>query len=216
MSNQAGSKRLIVAGAGGHGKVIADIAEKTGKYTHIAFLDDNTSKKTVLGYPIIGTMNFSDFQRETDEIIVAVGNAQVRKKLQEQYESMGLKIATLKHPAAVIGTNVSIGSGTVIMAGAVINCDTVIGKGNIINTCASVDHECRIEEFVHISVDAHLCGNVHVGKECWIGAGSVVINNKDICDNCMIGAGAVVVKHILVSGTYVGVPAKVVKDRDGE
>lgn len=209
MSNQTEVKRLIIAGAGGHGKVLADIAEKMGIYTYIAFLDDNENIKSVMGYPVIGTMDFSDFKKETDEIIVAVGNCYLRKKLQTRYESIGIKIATLIHPAAIIGTNVIIDSGTVIMPGVVINCDTSIGKGNIINTCASVDHECIIEEFVHISVGTHLCGNVRVGKECWIGAGSVISNNISVCSECMIGAGAVVVKNIEKSGTYVGVPVRV-------
>lgn len=209
MSNQTEVKRLIIAGAGGHGKVLADIADKMEIYKYIAFLDDNESIKSVMGYPVIGTMDFSDFQKETDEIIVAVGNCHIRKKLQTKYESIGIKIATLIHPTAIIGSNVIIDSGTVIMAGVVINCDASIGKGNIINTCASVDHECMIEEFVHISVGTHLCGNVHVGKECWIGAGSVISNNISVCSECMIGAGAVVVKNIEKSGTYVGVPVRV-------
>lgn len=204
-------RRLIIAGAGGHGKVVADIAKKMNRYTRIVFLDDNENVKNVLGYPVVGTMKFSDFQKEIDEVIVAVGNAQVRKKLQNQYEKMGVKIATLIHPQAIIGTNVVIGTGTVVMAGTVINCETNIGKGNIINTSASVDHECVTDEFVHISVGAHLCGNVQVGGGCWIGAGSVVSNNIQICSNCILGAGAVVVNNIEISGTYVGVPAKFIK-----
>lgn len=216
MDSELTCKRLIIAGAGGHGKVLADIADKMGIYAQIVFLDDNKNVKSVMGYPVIGTMEFSDFQTETDEIIVAVGNCHIRRKLQTKYEHMGIKIATLIHPTAIIGTNVTIDSGTVIMAGAVINCDAIIGKGNIINTCASVDHECIIKEFSHISVGTRLCGNVHVGNTCWIGAGSVISNNISICSDCIIGVGAVVVKDIEMPDTYIGIPAKIMKDKNGE
>ena len=117
-------------------------------------------------------------------------------------------IATLIHPSAVIGEEVSIGEGTVVMAGAVINPCTIIGDGCIVNTCASVDHDNNLEDFVHIAVGAHLCGTVCVGNKTWIGAGTVVSNNLSVCDDCTIGAGAVVVKNIEEKGTYVGVPAK--------
>ena len=92
------------------------------------------------------------------------------------------------------------------MAGAVINSDTVIGDGCIINTAASVDHDCMIENYVHVAVGAHLCGTVHVGKNTWIGAGATVSNNINICNDCMIGAGAVVTKDIHEEGIYIGVP----------
>ena len=97
------------------------------------------------------------------------------------------------------------------MAGAVINSGARIGTGCIVNTCASVDHDCNVGDYVHIAVGSHLCGTVSMGDETWIGAGAIVSNNISICSECMIGAGAVVVKDIKESGTYVGVPAKKVR-----
>ena len=98
------------------------------------------------------------------------------------------------------------------MAGAVINPGAQIGIGCIINTSSSVDHDCVVEDYVHISVGAHLSGTVRVGKGTWIGAGAIVSNNINICGGCMIGAGAVVIKDIAEPGTYVGVPAKKLRD----
>lgn len=92
-----------------------------------------------------------------------------------------------------------------------MNPGAVIGKGCIINTCASVDHDCRVEDFVHVSVGAHVAGTVRIGERTWVGAGATVSNNVRICDDCMIGAGAVVVKDIMERGTYVGVPAERIK-----
>ena len=81
------------------------------------------------------------------------------------------------------------------------------------NTCSSVDHDNSLGDFVHVSVGTHLAGTVKVGNHTWVGAGAVVSNNITITDSCMIGAGAVVVKDIVQSGTYVGVPARLIGDK---
>lgn len=199
------NKSIVIIGAGGHGKVIADIA-KLNHYDQILFLDDNTSIKTCVGYPVVGTIN-DMFNYPDSDFIIAIGNSSIRQKIQGELEAAGLSVVSLIHPNAVIGSNVSIGSGSVIMAGVVINTETKLGKGCIINTCASVDHECILHDYVHVSVGAHLAGQVVVGKQTWISAGATIINNISIVDNCMIGAGAVVVKSITEAGVYVGVPA---------
>lgn len=202
--------RLFIVGCSGHGKVIADIAIKQNKYDEILFLDDNPVADSCLGFPVTGNSTYGDIVSQ-DEIIVAIGNSEIRRRLQEQYEKRCLSMATMIHPDAVIGTAVKIGDGTVVMAGAVINSDSVIGKGVIVNTGATVDHDNIISDYVHISVGAHTAGNVTVGKAVWIGAGAVVSNNLCICDNVMIGAGTVVIRDIEEPGTYVGVPARKIR-----
>ena len=192
--------RLIIIGAGGHGKVIADIAIKNG-YKDIAFLDDNGEIKECAGFPVIGKIK--EVNSIDGDKIIAIGNAMIREKIQKE-----LEVITLIHPDAVIGRRVKIGDGTVVMAGAVINSDTVIGDGCIVNTSSSIDHDCMIDDYSHIAVGAHLCGTVKIGKGTWVGAGATINNNISICNECTIGAGAVVVKNIDVSGTYIGMPAQ--------
>lgn len=192
--------RLIIIGASGHGKVIADIAVKNG-YEDIVFLDDDESIKECAGFPVIG--KGQDAKALEGDKIVAIGNATIRERIQKEIETV-----TLIHPDAVIGRRVVLGKGTVVMAGAIINSDTVIGDGCIINTAASVDHDCVVEDYSHVAVGAHLCGTVHIGKRTWIGAGATVSNNIIICDNCMVGTGTVVISNIDAPGTYVGVPAR--------
>lgn len=201
-------KQLVIIGASGHGKVVADIAKKNG-YEEILFLDDNASVRTCGGYPVVGSSK--EIHAYHSDFAVAIGNAKIRKLLIERLEASKKNLPVLIHPNAVIGEEVHIKKGTVVVAGAVINPGTSIGKGCIINTCASVDHDCQLSDYVHISVGAHVAGTVSVGKSTWVGAGAVVSNNIEICSNCMIGAGAVVVKNIEESGTYVGVPAKRIK-----
>lgn len=196
-------KKLAIIGASGHGKVIADIAKKDG-YEEIVFLDDNEDIRECGGYPVVGKS--SEVLNIDANVIVGIGNAKIRKQIQESIPSE--KLTTLIHPNAVVAESVLLGAGTVVMAGAVINPGVVIGKGCIINTCASVDHDCKVGDYVHIAVGSHLCGTVSVGNDTWIGAGATVINNISICSECMIGAGTVVVHDILANGTYIGIPAK--------
>jgi sugar O-acyltransferase (sialic acid O-acetyltransferase NeuD family) len=199
-------KQLVIIGASGHGKVVADIARKNG-YEEICFLDDNESLTECGGYPVVGKS--SELNRFDCDIFVAIGNAKIRERILEELADKS--VPTLIHPNAVIGENVSIGLGTVVVAGAIINPGATIGKGCIINTGASVDHDCVINDFVHVSVGAHVAGTVEVGKGTWIGAGAVVKNNLNICSGCMIGAGAVVIRDISESSTYVGIPARKIK-----
>ncbi|NLU26610.1 MAG: acetyltransferase [Hungateiclostridium thermocellum] len=201
-------KRLIIIGASGHGKVVADIAVKMNKWQSIVFVDDDESIKMCMDIPVIGKTDDALKYKDEADFFVAVGNNATRERIQTKLEHEGASIATLVHPDAVIGYQVSVGIGTVIMAGAVINSSSTIGKGCIINTNSSVDHDCILEDYVHVSPGAILAGTVKVGKGSWIGIGSVISNNINICAGCMLGAGAVVIKDITEPGTYVGVPAR--------
>ncbi len=196
--------RLVIIGASGHGKVVADTALKCG-YQNIIFLDDNAEGE-LLGFPIVGRVPEAMTLNDGDtDFIIAIGNNITRKMIAEKYD---LNWVTLIHPAAVIGSDVQIGAGTVVMAMAVIQPDAVVGEHCIINTHSVVEHDNHIDNFVHICPRAALAGTVHVGECTQIGIGATIRNNISICDNCVIGAGAVVVKGIEESGTYIGVPVK--------
>jgi sugar O-acyltransferase (sialic acid O-acetyltransferase NeuD family) len=196
--------RLIIVGAGGHGKVIADNALKNG-YTDICFVDDK-SIGDCMGFPIVGgCADLNKLNNGKTDFIIGIGNSAIRKKIAEEYD---INWVTLIHPSAQIAVNVSIGRGTVVMAGAVVNVCATVGEQCIINTCAVVEHDNVIEDYVHISPNVALGGTVFVGKSTHIGIGASVCNNINICGDCMIGAGAVVSKNIVESGTYIGVPAR--------
>lgn len=200
--------KLLIIGASGHGKVVADIALKMNKWKSIAFLDDNEVLKAPIGLEVIGkAVNAFSYIADAD-IFVAVGNNNTREKIQEKLENEGGSIPLLIHPNSVIGTEVELGIGTVIMAGVAINSSTRIGKGCIINTGATIDHDNVLGDYVHISPGANLAGTVKIEKSTWIGIGCAVSNNVCITSDCIVGAGAVVVKDIIEPGTYVGVPAR--------
>ncbi|QUG86557.1 acetyltransferase [Bacillus nitratireducens] len=201
-------KTLLIIGASGHGKVIADIALKMNKWQSIAFLDDNENVKSSMGIEIIDKSTSISRYISDYEFFVGIGNNAIREKIQRQLEVEGASIPVLIHPSAVIGEQVYVEAGTVVMAGAVINCCTKIGKGCIINTASTIDHDNVIEDYVHISPGAHLAGTVKVGRGTWLGVGSIVSNNINVTSKCKIGAGAVIIGDITENGTYVGIPAK--------
>lgn len=198
-------KTLGIIGASGHGKVVADIAKKLG-YDEIVFFDDNKAVDYCGVYPVVGASQ--DIFHHNCDALVAVGNPGVRSWLMEELEREQKTLPVLVHPNAVVAEDVRLGAGTVVVAGAVVNPGAQIGKGCIINTCSSVDHDCIVEDYVHVSVGAHVAGTVLIGHHTWVGAGVTVSNNINICANCMIGAGAVVCKDIVEEGTYIGVPAR--------
>lgn len=200
-------KSVVIIGASGHGKVIADIVLKSGDRI-IGFLDDNPLLEgTFIGFPLLGTVEKYTSYLKDAEFVIAIGDASTRENIAKKLN--GVKWYTAIHPTAVISKiDVTIDEGTVVMANAVINSGSKIGKHCIINSSAVVEHDNWIEDYVHISVGAKLAGTVHVGKSTWIGVGASVSNNVEICAECMIGAGAVVVKDIKEAGTYVGVPVR--------
>ncbi|MBE7016133.1 MAG: acetyltransferase [Ruminococcaceae bacterium] len=198
------NNRLIIIGAGGHGRVIADNAYKNG-YKDISFIDD-FAEGLCMGYKIIGkTEDIEKYDDGKTDFVIGVGDNLTRRKLAERFS---VNWISLVHPSAQIAMDAVIGEGTVIMAGAVINAGAIIGKHCIINSSSIIEHDNTIGAFAHISPGVSLGGTVSVGEETHIGIGATVINNINICSGCIIGAGAVVISDIAHSGTYVGVPVK--------
>lgn len=200
------NKSIVIIGAGGHGKVIADIIQKSGDIVK-GFLDDAFEiDENFIGFPVLGKVR--DYKNYIEnQFIVAIGNAEIRERIVAKMVKVHWYTAI--HPDAVIaGFDTSIGEGSAVMANAVVNAGTKVGKHCIINSSAVVEHDNIIEDFVHVSVGAKLAGTVHIGKRTWIGIGATVSNNLNICQDCMIGAGAVVVKNVNKVGTYMGVPAE--------
>lgn len=203
------SKEIVIIGASGHGKVIADIVASSGNIVK-GFLDDDNDiqENEIIGFPVLGKI--ADYVNYKEcEFVIAIGNPSVRKSIAE---SLDVKWHTAIHPRAVVSKlDTTIGEGTVIMANAVVNPSAKIGKHCIINTGAIVEHDNVLCDFVHLSPNATLAGSVTVGECTHIGAGASTKQVLSITNNCVIGAGASVVKDITESGTYVGVPARKIK-----
>lgn len=193
--------KLLIIGAGGHGKVVADTAEASG-YLNIDFLDQSWPEHTKNGrWEIIGKPTKLDV-----EMFCAVGNNNIRALIFEEYQLNNSPV--LIHPSVILSPTVKMGPGTLVVAGSVVNADTLIGRGAILNTACSVDHDCMIGDFVHISPGAHLAGGVRVGDRTWIGIGAVVREGVRIGKNVIVAAGAAVVSDIEDCVRVGGVPAR--------
>ncbi len=200
------NRQLIILGAGGHGRVCAEVAELNG-YQKVIFLDD----KPVPGLPVAGTLEKIPEYIDNSSFFVAIGNNRIRKEYIELINKLGGDLITLIHPHSFVSKTASFGKGSVIMAGAVVQADAYIGSGVIINTCSSVDHDCHIGDYSHVAVGAHLAGAVLIGESTFIGASCAISNNLSITGGCIIGAGTAIIHDIKTPGTYVGVPARRVK-----
>lgn len=196
---------MILFGASGHAKVIIDSLEKSGQKVDCLVDADATITK-LQGYEVIFEGDFK--AKEGDEFIVSIGHNHIRKKVAEGLNStFGWAI----HPTAVLADDVSIGQGTVLMAGAIVNSSTEIGRHGIINTGATIDHDCILADYVHVSPNATLCGGIKVGEGTHIGAGATIIPNLKIGQWATIGAGTVVIEDVPDGATVVGNPGKVIK-----
>jgi len=203
---------LFIIGAGGHGKVVADISIKLNKFKNIAFLDDEKKiGSSIMKLKVEGKVDY-DFIKslnlEDNLFFVAIGNCEIRKKILNKLLSLKINIPILIHPNSSISKSSSIGIGTLVCAGAVIGPDSRIGKGAILNHLSVVDHDCNVGNYTHISPHSSISGNVRFGELSFLGPGARVVQGKKIGTNCIIGAGAVVLSDIPNNKTALGVPAK--------
>ena len=210
------TKTLIIIGAGGHGKVVADCARVTKQFANIQFLDGNYPELLhAANWDIVGHHeDYANFDDENTWYFIAIGSNTTRHKWQQTLLANGHKVATLIHPNACVAQDVVIGQGTLILAGCVINILSEIGDGCIINTGATVDHDCSLGEFSHLAPGVSLAGAVKLGVEVFIGIGSNIIQCLSIGDKSTIGAGSTVLQNIPANVTAVGTPAKVIKKHD--
>ena len=191
------SKNIAIIGAGGHGKVVGEIAS-LNSYKTINFFDDKANK--IKGFPFTISGSFNDLidnLNDYESFFVAIGENKVRFEMIESLKKYDLNIVNLLHPSSTVSKFSSLGVGTCIMANAVINAGTIIKEGVIINTSSSVDHDCLIEDYAHISPNSTLSGGVRVGKFTHLGSGTSVHPGINIGKNVKIGVGSKIFKDIL-------------------
>lgn len=203
------TKKLAIVGAGGHGKVVAELAEMRG-WGEIHFFDDSAITKQIHEKWLIkGTFSqLCSILQSYDGVIVAIGNNQVRQSMLMRLQNLDANLISLIHPNAFVSPNATLGLGTVVFANASINAFARIGVGVIVNTNSSIDHDCIIGDAVHVCPGVNLAGNVQIAEKAWIGIGSCVIQQISIGESAVIGAGSVVIRNVLAGAVVVGNPAR--------
>ena len=199
--------KVLVIGAGGHGQIVADILRASAQCDRtlefIGFLDDDRrgGRPDVLG-PLSAVRDVAH-----DAVIVAIGDNEMRARITVRLAADGERFATVRHPAAIVSAGVEAGDGSMFCAGAIACTAATIGRGVILNTASSVDHHCRVGDFVHIAPGARIGGEVTIGDRALIGIGAVVLPRVSIGHDAVVGAGAVVTRDVPPYATVVGTPA---------
>lgn len=209
---EAVPQRLLLVGAGGHGRVVADLAETCG-WDDIAFVDDEWPElDRNSDWPVLGTLaDLGHLPEHYPYALSALGDNELRLRSLATLVELGFTVPALIHPTAVVSKRAAVGAGTVAMANAVVNAATRVGQGVILNTGCTVDHDCVIGDGVHVAPGAHIAGEVAVGRSSWIGIGASVRGGASIGCRATIGAGAAVVTDVPDDAVYAGVPAAPLK-----
>lgn len=201
--------KLVIVGAGGHGKVLADALMAGGKVvTGFVDTDPTLHGGHVFGIRVLGGDDALEAGWHLVNGIGSVGSTQARRRIDRLFAGRGFQFQTVVHPGAILAREVFLGEGCQILAGAVLQPDVVLGRAVIVNTKASVDHDCHLADFVHVAPGATLSGGVQVGEGSHIGTGAVVIEGIRIGAGCVVAAGAVVVEDVPDGTLVAGVPAK--------
>ncbi|MFN7960747.1 MAG: acetyltransferase [Thermoanaerobaculia bacterium] len=205
-------ERLLIFGASGHGRVVAEAAAAAG-LAPAGWADDDPDRRgsRVDGLEVLacGTAEAAEIALEAGwSVVVAVGDNRARRRVMLELAALGAQLATVVHPRATISPTARLGEGSVALAGVVINAGAQVGSNVILNTSCSVDHDCRIGDHAHLSPGVHLGGAVEVGEGTHLGVGVSVRNQIKIGAWSLVGAGAAVVSDIDPGVVAWGVPAK--------
>jgi sugar O-acyltransferase (sialic acid O-acetyltransferase NeuD family) len=201
-------KKLYVYGAGGHGKVVADILLSLG-LPLAGFLDDGfeMAGRKILDLPVLGGIDWLLERRAAAAVALGIGNNLARQKVADRLRQRGIDLPAAIHSSAVVAASTTIGAGVVVMAGAVINPDAKIGRGAIINSGAIIEHDVVVGDFAHVSPGAVTGGAVRIGELAHVGLGARILPGISVGPHATVGAGAVVIREVAPGITVAGVPA---------
>ncbi len=213
------TKKVFVYGAGGHGKVIADML-LVGRVAGFAgFVDDDETNKgrAILGFRVLGGAGWLKEQAAVAdiEVVLGIGDNSARRVIADRCRAWGAVLRTTLHPSAVVARSAKLGAGTVVMAHATINPDAELGEGAIVNTGAVVEHDVRAGNYVHLSPNSTMGGAASIGELSLLGTGGVILPGVNVGSRTIIGAGAVVAEALPDNVVAVGVPARISRHLPG-
>ncbi|TMQ73045.1 MAG: acetyltransferase [Candidatus Eisenbacteria bacterium] len=208
--------RLVVWGASGHAKVVADIVRLQGDHEIIGFLDDrdpSAAGRPFCGSSVLGGRERLPALREegVTHVLFGFGDGAARLRLGVLVRDLGFALATAVHPRAVVAGDVGIGPGSVVAAGAVVGPGAVIGENVIVNTLAGIDHDCVVERGAHVCPGARLGGFVVVKETAWVGLGTTVRDRVTIGRGTVVGAGSLVLRDLPDGVVAYGTPAAIAR-----
>jgi sugar O-acyltransferase (sialic acid O-acetyltransferase NeuD family) len=206
---------LVIWGAAGHAKVVADVVRTSSDFELVGLIDDTAPQRRGAlhyGIPILGGREVLDgLLANGTRLMFGFGDNAARLHIGAEMATRGFVFPTLVHPASIVSPSARIGAGSFVAAGAIVNADARVGEQVIVNCGAIVEHDNEVGDGVHLSPRACLSGWVRVGRGSWIGSGSVVRDRITIGARCVVGVGSVVVADIPDAVVAYGCPARVVR-----
>ncbi|MFQ8704540.1 MAG: acetyltransferase [Thomasclavelia sp.] len=207
-------KNVYIVGASGFGKEIAWVIDEIGDFNIVGFIDDNRLilGKKINGIPVIGNVDFLLDKTEQINVIVAIGNPIIRRKIIERLmHNKNIRFPNLIAKNVVISKHVEMGVGNIICSGTIMTTNIRLGNFNHINLSCTIGHDVCMQNFITIYPSVNVSGNVNIENNCELGTGTKIIQGISIINDTIVGAGSVVIKDIEESGTYVGIPVRKVK-----
>ncbi len=210
------TNKIVIVGAGGFGRELAQLIRDIGGWEILGFLDDDPEKqgKEIGGLPVLGPIEAVAKISPAPAVALGVGFPRVKRKVVEKIKALAPSafFPVLVHPTAVLGRGVCLGEGTVVTAGVILTVDINIGSYVLLNLLTTVGHDAVVGDYATLYVNVNLAGYSKIGNGVEMGTGSVVIPGKSVGEGSVVGAGAVVVKDIPSNVVAVGVPAKVIRE----
>lgn len=204
---------ILIIGAGGHGRVLADLTSSLGRQV-LGFLDRNGQLhgKEMDGITVLGgDERLADYPTTAVSLINGIGSTattSLRRDVYIRLRGLGYQFEPFCHPGAIVGRSVRFESGVQVMAGSIVQNGARIGENATLNTGVIVEHDCVVGAHSHLASGAVICGDVHIGESCHLGVGAVVVQGLAVGDGAMVAAGAVVVKDVPPGTRVAGVPAR--------
>jgi sugar O-acyltransferase (sialic acid O-acetyltransferase NeuD family) len=206
-------EEVVIVGAGGHGREIADIIHTTPHQKLLGFIDENVEihKRLINGIPVLGGFSFlSNLDRNSVKVICAIGTPTIHKALIQRTISLGFQFTNVISPSSIISSSATISHGVVVFPQVSVGANATLKSFSCLNVGVTVSHDTLVQEYAIINPGAHLAGNVTIGIGCMVGMGSNIIQGCSVGDWTTIGAGTVVVKDMPANVTAVGVPARII------
>lgn len=217
----AGIKKIVIIGAGGFAREVLDILDACNEdgdlYNTLGYIvepDFGTAGMIVNGKPILGGLEWLEKHRKEVFAVCGIGAPEVRHRLVIEATKAGVCFCSITHPSVRLSRWNSIGTGVVISAGCLLSNHIQIGNHVQINPGCIIGHDVTIEDFVTVSPGVNISGNVKIFMGCNLGTGINVINRLTIGKWSVIGAGSTLIRDVPPNSTVVGVPGRVVKQRE--
>lgn len=211
--------RLVIIGASGHGRSVADAVVSEGRFELVGFVDRSAPVgSTCSGFEVLGdepALPALVRDRGIEWALIAVGDNFVRARVAERLRAAlpSLRFAAVVHGAAHVAADVAIGEGSVVFAGAVVNAGSRVGRFCIVNTRASLDHDGVLDDFASIAPGVTVGGNCSIGEHSAIGIGAVLSHGVRVGTHSVVGAASLVLADVPDRVVAYGTPARVVRAR---